>query len=666
MTNTGVTGRVVDDAGQGIGGLVVGAFDVGLFGERLLVNTANSHDSTPALRPYARTDANGDFAITYTGGRHDLVVRVYDSVLRWVNIGTIHHDVSDATLILPGDELRTARELVAGYVAKGGEFSQTIDGNEVTPLIDNHAAWKEVVSAVETAGQTIDWMLFYLDIGWVRMDFTPDVPDPTSPANPNTPMNGRRLEDALKNAGQRGVQVRLACNQLKAGEASIPWPFTTAFQVARSMKGAVNVTVRSVTTHFTAPIHTKFVVIDNKLAYVLGSPFVSDYYDDLTHTVDDARRGTFSPILFDSRGIRAPTHDVSLRLRGPAVQQLNKTFLLHWTGDNNSAPPPAPAAAGAARVQVTRSLCGNGRWAGLPHGESSILESYLRAINSATTYIYLENQYVTAPEIADAVTLRLQQVPDLEVIILTNNKVDIPDYAKWQPQNLQRMLKALTADQRKRLGLFTTWSHAAGEKPGGVVIRNYIHSKVAIVDDNWMTVGSANLDGDSLSHSQNASGGKVAAAMMIFPSLRVQGDVREDRESETNVTVFDGIEGAAVTQQVSLLRRQLWAEHLGYSTGGGPDPDAGPLQEPPPGGWLKLWNAAADAMLASLKTTPATISSAKVLRFPFADGSPVWPSKADTAAGYLAWAGVPVGHLAVREEFRRFDWKSGAWVDPAI
>ena len=642
----------------------MGAFDIGLFGERLLINTANPNDSTPELRPYARTDANGNFTITYAGGRHDLIVRVYDSVLRLVDIGTIHHDVSDATLTLQDDELRTARELVTGYVAKGGEFSQTIDDNEVTSLVDNHNAWREVVTAVEQAEHTIDWMLFFLDIGWVRMDFTPDVPDPKAP------MNGRSLEDALKKAGQRGVTVRLACNQLMAGAVPSPWPVTTAISVAISMNGAANVSVRAVTTHFTAPIHTKFVVIDNKLAYILGSPFVSDYYDDVTHAVDDARHGTFINLYdnpFDSRGIRVPTHDVSLRIRGPAIQQLNKTFLLHWTGDNGSQSPEAPAPAGNACVQVARSLCGNERWSGLPHGESSILESYLRAINSATSYIYLENQYVTAPEIADAVTLRLKQVPGLEVIILTNNKVDIPDYSKWHPQNLQRMLRALTPDERKRLGLFTTWSHAAGNKPGGVLIRNYIHSKVAIVDDNWVTVGSANLDGASLSHSQNASGGKVWLVSMGFPSLRVSGDVNQDRESETNVTVFDGIEGGSMTGNASLLRRQLWAEHLGYLTGGRPDPDAGPLQErPDPGGWLKLWNDRADAKLAGLKTTPATIELAKVLRFPFSGDAMAWPPKADSATGYLTWAGVGVDHLAVREEFRRFDWKSGAWIDPGM
>jgi len=660
MTNTGVRGRVIDDAGQAISDLVLGAYDIGLFGERLLVNTANRNDGTPALRPYARTDDDGNFSITYAGGQHDLVVRVYDGVLRQVGIGSIHRDVSDTTLLLADDELRTARDLVSGYVAKGGEFSQAIDGNEVTSLVDNRGAWKEVIDAVEQAHHTIDWILFYLDIDWVRMDFAPDT------AAPSGPTRGRSLEDALRRAGQRGVAVRLACNQLMAGVVPVPWPVTTALSVARAMNGASNVSVRAVPTHFTAPIHTKFVVLDNEVAYVLGSPFVSDYYDDLTHSVDDARRGTFIK-PFDSRGIRVPTHDVSLRIRGPAIQQLNKTFLLHWTGANSTQPPTAPAPAGQARIQVTRSLCGNERWAGIPRGETAVLESYLRAINSATTYVYLENQYVTAHEIADALSMRVKQVPDLEVIIVTNNKVDIPDYAKWQPQNLQRLLNSLTPAERKRVGLFTTWSHSAGEHPGGVVIRNYIHSKVAIVDDIWATVGSANLDGASLSASQNASAGKVALATALFPSLRVDGDVGQDRESETNVAVFDGVEGASPTGYVSLLRRGLWAEHLGLLTGGLPDPEAGPLKErPDPGGWLQVWNTTAAAKLASLKSVPAAIIPAKILRFPFSDESLAWPSKADTAAGYLAWAGVPVEHLAIRETFRRFDWASGKWVDPRM
>jgi hypothetical protein len=92
MANEGVTGRVVDENGVGIANLVVGAFDIGLFGERLLPNTANASD--PIFPQFGRTESDGRFSSSYSGGRHDLFVRVYDTVKRKLGISSIHHDVA--------------------------------------------------------------------------------------------------------------------------------------------------------------------------------------------------------------------------------------------------------------------------------------------------------------------------------------------------------------------------------------------------------------------------------------------------------------------------------------------------------------------------------------------------------------------------------------------
>ena len=60
-----------------------------------------------------------------------------------------------------------------------------------------------------------------------------------------------------------------------------------------------------------------------------------------------------------------------------------------------------------------------------------------------------------------------------------------------------------------------------------------MHSKVAIIDDIWATVGSANLDVFSLSRDDN---------------------------SEVNAVLFDDAK-----VQISDFRRRLWAEHLGIA-----------------------------------------------------------------------------------------------------
>src|SRR5215218_8730436 len=87
MANIGVRGRVIDESGVGIAGLLVAAYDVeAINGDVLLRNTGSSHD--PLFPDYGITDANGRYELTYSKwsygleARPDIVVRVYDPVKR--------------------------------------------------------------------------------------------------------------------------------------------------------------------------------------------------------------------------------------------------------------------------------------------------------------------------------------------------------------------------------------------------------------------------------------------------------------------------------------------------------------------------------------------------------------------------------------------------------
>lgn len=56
-------------------------------------------------------------------------------------------------------------------------------------------------------------------------------------------------------------------------------------------------------------MHAKVLIVDEKEAFVIGSPFLQDYWDGSDHMIYDRRRGS---------GDVQPKHDVSLRLRGGA------------------------------------------------------------------------------------------------------------------------------------------------------------------------------------------------------------------------------------------------------------------------------------------------------------------------------------------------------------
>ena len=312
-------------------------------------------------------------------------------------------------------------------------------------------------------------------------------------------------------------------------------------------------------------------------------------------------------------------------------------------------------------MQVTRSLRGEERYDAVPQGEAGIYESYLRAIAAAEDYIYLENQYVTCEEIVDALGAAVRAKPALQVILAVNSKVDIPFYGRWQRGLLDRLQTNLDPAQRARVGIFTVWSHEGGPPPS--IARTYLHSKVGIVDDRWLTVGSANLDSVGQTSSQHIR--LVDMLLLGLPSLInvITGDeydFRNQRSAEANVAVF-AADGAPIEAAVRL-RRRLWAEHLGVVAADGAllENDAS-LVTKPPGGWLQLWRDAAEAKRVALAANPTILVPSRLLPMPLVDGRV--PGDVGDPVAYLKRLGVDPGAVTVRTKVRGFSFATGTWLD---
>jgi phosphatidylserine/phosphatidylglycerophosphate/cardiolipin synthase-like enzyme len=225
--------------------------------------------------------------------------------------------------------------------------------------------------------------------------------------------------------------------------------------------------------------HEKTVIVDGEVAFVGGidiTDFGGDRYDSTDHP---ARR-------------RLGWHDVGTRLRGPAVADVDDHFALRWselTGVQlpRAAPPPA---AGEQTVQVVRTIA-DGMYDAVPRGEFRILESYVRAIRAARGFIYLENQFLWSPEIVALLAEKLKNPPsdDFRIVVL------LPARANNGQDDTQGQLGRLVcADDGNDRLLAATVRSRSGERDD----RLYVHAKVGIVDDRWLTVGSANLNAHSL------------------------------------------------------------------------------------------------------------------------------------------------------------------------
>jgi len=260
-------------------------------------------------------------------------------------------------------------------------------------------------------------------------------------------------------------------------------------------------------TGFTHCHHEKIVVIDGRVAFVGGIDLTldgGDPYDTPSHI---------------SRG-GIGWHDAAIRIEGPAVADVEQHFRLRWHGATGEVlpRPVTPADAGEVEAQIVRTLPAN-TYRAVRRGDYSILESYVAALRSAERFIYLENQFLWSPEIVAVLADKLERPPsdDFRVLVLLPARAN--DGADISRGQVAALINA--ADETTRFLACTIYARERNLRDPV-----YVHSKIGIVDDRWLTLGSANLNAHSLLH-----------------------------DTEMNVVTLD--EGVA-----RATRLRLWSEHL--------------------------------------------------------------------------------------------------------
>ena len=338
-------------------------------------------------------------------------------------------------------------------------------------------------------------------------------------------------------------------------------------------------------------MHAKLVLIDEREAFLLGSPFVNSYWDDGSHAPYNPRR----PMR--ELGGR-PVHDVSARLSGPVVGDLEHMFAGVWNAAADGGLGIADAASqgqqlepGESESLALRIVCDapDGILPGVPPGATQMLGEIVGAIARARSFIYIEHQYLTSRPVVASLADALHREPGLEIIIVVNQNPDLTAYRGWQ--NAQ--LRAHGLLTHPRVGVFTLWStdaHPAREDVTRIK-QLFIHSKVVVIDDEWAAVGTSNLDGVSMGDYGDDFAGVLGRR--VFRGVRnVEVNiVMGCRDSDDTIAV--------VAQSIVTLRERLWREHLGILRE--------ELAVSAGGGWLATWREAARAHVRRL-ASPAPAS----------------------------------------------------------
>jgi phospholipase D1/2 len=245
--------------------------------------------------------------------------------------------------------------------------------------------------------------------------------------------------------------------------------------------------------------HQKIVVIDDKVAFAGGIDLTVRRWDCPEHTPGDERRTAHDKPY-------PPFHDLMIAVDGDAARALAAIARERWlnaTGTRLKSVAAREAADGdpwpaSLKPDLTETDVGVARTAP-PRGEQAGVKEverlYLDMIRAARDTIYIENQYFTSPRIAAALEERLAE-PDGPEIVLVLRLLS----HGWLEEATMHVLRARliarlrAADPHKRFHVYTP--HIPGLAEGCCLD---VHSKLMIVDDRLLRIGSANLCNRSMS-----------------------------------------------------------------------------------------------------------------------------------------------------------------------
>lgn len=307
--------------------------------------------------------------------------------------------------------------------------------------------------------------------------------------------------------------------------------------------------------------HQKMLVIDDAVAYCGGIDVTLDRWDTREHLDDDPdrRRPNGKPY--------GPWHDISSRFTGPAARALGELCRHRWTrAGGNSVPlvtdqSPTPESApnfsfGSVDIAIARTSPAY-------QEESAVTEIeklYLQMINSARRMVYAESQYFASRAIAQAIARRLAEPDGPEFVLINPTTSD-----NWLGQIAMDTARARLVESLRRHdahGRFRIY-HPVTAKGQPI----YVHAKLMITDDQYLRVGSSNINNRSMRFDQECdvaleAGGSEELSRKIE---RFRNDLLAEHLSATPDAVDEAIrQSGSLIAAIEMMRGEN--EHAGSAT----------------------------------------------------------------------------------------------------
>jgi cardiolipin synthase len=326
-------------------------------------------------------------------------------------------------------------------------------GNEVVLLQDGPATYRAMFAAITAAKDHINMETYILDDDEV----------------------GQRFAQALIAKQREGVQVNLMRDSV--GTLDTPAAFfqqltDSGIQVLEF--NPINPLETRKEWELNRRDHRKLLIVDGSTAF-LGGVNISSVYSGGSFKTGSRSKPKNAPNNESDASLA--WRDTDLKLQGPVVAEFQTLFLAAWESQKG-APLAAknyfPPARNAGH-QVVRAI---GSSPDEPY--SLIYATLLSAIASAESSVRLTNAYfVPDPQLLDALEAAARRGVDVTLILPSKTDSWLVFHAGRN--YYERLLRAGVKIFERR----------------GVIL----HSKTALIDGVWATVGSTNLDWRSFLHN---------------------------------------------------------------------------------------------------------------------------------------------------------------------
>ena len=322
-------------------------------------------------------------------------------------------------------------------------------GNQVLLLQNGPATYRAMFAAILTAKDHINLETYILEDDEV----------------------GQRFAQALIDKQEQGVQINIIRDSFGS--------FTTPPAFFKNLiDHGINVLEFNPVNPLASPNtwalnqrdHRKLLIVDGSTAFLGGINISSVYSGGSSNTASRNRPDA-----------SLAWRDTDLQLQGPVVAEFQKLFLETWAKQRG--PPLAPSnffpPLSSSGKQVVRAI---GSSPSEPF--SLIYATLLSAIGSAETSVHLTSAYFAPdPQLLGALEAAVGRGVDVQLILPSKTDSWLALHAGRA--YFERLLRAGVKIYVRR----------------GVVL----HSKTALIDGVWATVGSTNLDWRSFLHNQEVN-----------------------------------------------------------------------------------------------------------------------------------------------------------------